>query len=76
MNWQQKIGHLMGQPVGVSFTNGTGTSGILCNADGNQIYILEYLYHSQFALKHYDYRTIQDINPFPHCQQQHHPILY
>jgi hypothetical protein len=76
MNWQQKIGHLLHQPVGVSFTNGQGTSGILCSADGHQIYIMEYLYQSQFALKHYDYRTIQDINPFPPCQQHHQQPLY
>ncbi|MGO4886625.1 hypothetical protein ACJ2A9_02615 [Anaerobacillus sp. MEB173] len=72
MNWQYKIPYLMGQPVGVSFTDGTGTSGILCDADGGQIYVLEYLYHTQFALKHYDYKTIQDLLPFPPCQ----PTLY
>ncbi|WP_332698378.1 hypothetical protein [Halalkalibacter lacteus] len=79
MSWQQKIGHLFGQPVGVSFTDGQGTSGVLCSADGNQIYIMEYLYQSQFALKHYDYRMIQDINSFPHCQPHHNhyqPPLY
>ena len=68
MPWQQKIRHLIGQPIGISFMNGQGTSGILCNAYDGQLYILEYLYQSQFALKHYEYRTIQDINPFPKCQ--------
>jgi hypothetical protein len=32
--WQQKVGYLVGQPVGISFINGQGTSGILCNASG------------------------------------------
>ncbi len=68
MNRQQKIRHLIGEPIGISFTNGQGTSGILCNAYDGQLYVLEYLYQSQFALKHYDYQTIQDINPFPNCQ--------
>jgi hypothetical protein len=70
MHWQQKMGYLIGHPVGISFTNGQGTSGLLCQAHGGQVYIMEYLYQSQFALKHYDYRTIQDINPFPNCHQQ------
>lgn len=70
MNWQQKIPHLIGQPVGVSFINGQGTSGILCQIHGGNIYLMEYLYQSQFALKHYDYRQIQDINPFPSCYNQ------
>lgn len=66
--WQQKIGNLIGQPVGISLMNGQGTSGVLCNAYGGRVYIFEYLYQSQFALKHYDYRMIQDINGFPNCQ--------
>ncbi|MEK5392919.1 hypothetical protein NSQ59_21500 [Margalitia sp. FSL K6-0131] len=70
MPWQQKIQHLLGKPVGISFTNGQGTSGILCSAQGGQLYVIEYLYQSQFALKHYDYRMIQDINTFPSCYQQ------
>ncbi|KHF39147.1 hypothetical protein [Halalkalibacter okhensis] len=72
MDWQRKISHLMGQPIGVSFTNGQGASGILCDANGGQLYLMEYMYHSQFALKHYDYQMIQDINGFPPCHQNHH----
>ncbi|ARK32298.1 hypothetical protein [Halalkalibacter krulwichiae] len=70
MNWQQKVWQLMGQPIGVSFKNGQGTSGVLCDAYGGQIYVMEYLYQAQFALKHYDFHSIQDINPFPHCPPQ------
>lgn len=70
MPWQQKIQQLLGKPVGISFTNGQGTSGVLCSAQGGHLYVIEYLYQSQFALKHYDYRMIQDINPFPPCHQQ------
>ena len=70
MNWQQKIMHLIGQPIGISFMNGQGTSGVLCDAYDGELYVMEYLYQSQFALKHYEYQTIRDINPFPHCQQR------
>ncbi|WP_075617611.1 hypothetical protein [Paenisporosarcina indica] len=70
MHWQQKVWNLIGQPVGISLTNGQGTSGVLCNVYGGKIYIIEYLYQSQFALKHFDYGMIQDINPFPTCQSQ------
>ncbi|TCT16040.1 hypothetical protein EDC18_10254 [Natranaerovirga pectinivora] len=71
MHWQQELHHLMDQPVGVSFIDGTGTSGILCDAYNNEIYLLEYLYHSQFATKHYAFNQIQDIHPFPSCHIHH-----
>lgn len=67
MPWQYKIGYLLGQPMGISFVDGTGTSGILCNADGTSLYVMEYLYQSQFAMKHYTYNMIQDLHPFPGC---------
>ncbi|WP_342045933.1 hypothetical protein [Bacillus sp. OTU530] len=70
MPWQQYMSSLIGQPVGVSLMNGQGTSGVLCNVDGGYIYLMEYLYHTQFAMKHYDLRQIQDIRPFPSCHQQ------
>lgn len=67
MPWQQKLSDLIGQPVDISLTNGQGVSGILCGAFGGQIFVVEYLYQTQFALKHYDDQMIQDINPFPPC---------
>ncbi|OIJ16343.1 hypothetical protein BKP37_06360 [Anaerobacillus alkalilacustris] len=79
MPWQHKIGYLLGQPVGISFMDGTGTSGVLCDADGGSLYVMEYLYHTQFAIKHYNYNMIQDINPFPSCNNHHqnyHPVVY
>ncbi|MDM5188908.1 hypothetical protein QUF99_16755 [Bacillus sp. DX4.1] len=71
MPWQQKVQYLIGQPVGVSLVNGQGTSGVLCNVYGGHIYLYEYLYQSQFAMKHYDFRKIQDIHAFPNCHSQH-----
>ncbi|UOQ48977.1 hypothetical protein MUN88_02235 [Gracilibacillus caseinilyticus] len=68
MHWHQKIQYLIGQPVGVSFTNGQGTSGVLCGISGSKILIIEYLYQAQFALKQYEASMIQDINGFPACQ--------
>ncbi|KAA0965686.1 hypothetical protein FQ087_05195 [Sporosarcina sp. ANT_H38] len=70
MPWQQKIGHLIGQPIGISLSNGQGTSGILCGTSNGKLLVIEYLYQSQFALKKYDFYMIQDINGFPPCQNQ------
>ncbi|SFE88542.1 hypothetical protein [Alteribacillus iranensis] len=70
MPWQHKIAYLLDQSVGISFMDGTGTSGILCDADGSSLYVMEYLYHSQFALKHYSYTMILDIHPFPSCNNR------
>lgn len=67
MPWQLRLPHLIYQPVGVSLVNGQGVSGILCGFDQGSIYLLEYLYQSQFATKHYQYSEIQDITPFPSC---------
>ena len=63
-------GYLINQPVGVSLTNGQGVSGILCSVTNREIYLLVYLYHSQFATKHYSLNQIQDIYKFPKCQSQ------
>ena len=68
MPWQQKIRYLIGQPVGISLTNGQGASGVLCGTSGEKLLVIEYMYQSQFALKQYDFYMIQDINAFPPCQ--------
>lgn len=70
MPWYFKIRFLIGQPVGVSFTNGQGTSGVLCGTSDGKLLVIEYLYQTQFALKQYDFFMIQDINRFPACQNQ------
>ena len=67
MPWQLKLPYLINRPVGVSLANGQGVSGILCRVANGQIYLLEYLYHTQFATKHYLFEEIQDILPFPDC---------
>ncbi|MFD1021078.1 hypothetical protein [Thalassobacillus hwangdonensis] len=67
MPWQQKVTFLLGQPIGVSFVNGTGTTGVLCGISEGKLLVMEYLYQAQFALKQYDVYTIQDINGFPRC---------
>ncbi|OPH51981.1 hypothetical protein BC351_33915 [Paenibacillus ferrarius] len=69
MSLQHKAHAWIGRPVGVSLKDGTGTSGILCNIQSGSIYVIEYLYHTQFATKHYRLDQIQDILPFPHCPQ-------
>lgn len=70
MPWQQKIYYLIGRPVGISLTNGQGTSGILCGTSGGKLHVIEYLYQDQFALKQYDFHMIHDVNGFPPCQSQ------
>ncbi len=67
MPWQMKLQYLINQPVGVSLVNGQGVSGILCSVTNGEIYLIEYLYQTQFATKHYPFSQIQDINPFPRC---------
>lgn len=66
-NHGHNYNHLINQPVGVSLRNGQGVSGILCSVSNREIYLLQYLYHSQFATKHYPLNQIQDIYPFPKC---------
>ncbi len=68
MAWRQpNLQYLIDQPVGVSLINGQGVSGILCDVTGGEIYLLEYLYQSQFATRHYPLSQIQAIHPFPSC---------
>lgn len=59
--------YMINQPVGVSLIDGRGASGILCNVTEREIYLLEYLYHTQFALKHYPLNIVQAVYPFPPC---------
>lgn len=68
MPFQTDFRFLINQPVGVSLRNGQGVSGVLCEVTDREIYLLEYLYHSQFATKHYPFNQIQDIHPFPPCR--------
>jgi sRNA-binding regulator protein Hfq len=76
MPWQQSLPFLLQHPVGVSLVNGQGVSGVLCGFDNQQIYLMEYLYQSQFATKHCSYDTIQDITPFPPCPMHFGPVVY
>ena len=69
MPWQQNLWSYLNKPEGVSLADGTGVSGVLCSYDNNQIYIMQYLYHTQFATMHYPYSQIQNVIPFPPCQQ-------
>lgn len=67
MPWYSKAVGLVGQPVGVSLTNGQGVTGVLCSVSGGNVVLQEYLYQSQFATKQYPFNMIQDINAFPGC---------
>lgn len=74
MPWQLMLPYLVNQNVGVSLANGQGVAGKLCSYDSTHIYLLEYLYQSQFATKHYSYGEIQNITPYPACSAA--PTLY
>jgi len=68
MSVQQKASLLIGRPVGLSMRNGTGVSGILCAVQGGELYVLQYMYQTQFATFHYPLNQIADILPFPPCR--------
>jgi len=79
MPWHQMLPFLINQPVGVSLVNGQGVSGVLCSFNSRGIYLMEYLYQSQFATKNYLYNQIQNITPFPRCHQipiPYSPVVY
>lgn len=76
MVWTHKVPYLLGKPVGISLTNGQGVSGVLCSVHGGEVYVMEYLYHTQFATKHYPVNQIQDIHPFPGCYMPPPPQHY
>ncbi|WP_152391825.1 hypothetical protein [Paenibacillus guangzhouensis] len=63
----QSLYGLIGKPVGVSMMDGTGVTGVLCSVQHDDIYLMEYLYHTQFATKHYPLSQIQAVHPFPGC---------
>ncbi len=68
MPWQQTVYSMLGSPIGISFYNGQGTSGVLCSVQEEVLYVIEYMYQDQFALKQYPFDMIEDVNTFPACQ--------
>ncbi len=62
------IAQMVGSPVGVSLQNGQGTSGVLCGVQNRELYLMEYLYQEQFALKHYPADDIRDVTAYPPCR--------
>ncbi|MDF2923453.1 MAG: hypothetical protein K0R57_2367 [Paenibacillaceae bacterium] len=76
MPWQEKAISLMGSPIGVSFMNGQGTSGVLCGLENGELFVMEYLYHAQFAMKHYPVSSIEDVHAFPACVPTRYVYTY
>lgn len=66
---QLNITDSIGQPIGITFLNGQGTSGVLCDAKDNTLFVIEYLYQTQFAMKQYPYSSIQNVYSFPNCPE-------
>lgn len=67
MPWQANLPYWVNQPVGISLMNGQGVSGVLCSYDNNTVFLMQYLYHTQFATMQYQFAQIQNIMPFPSC---------
>lgn len=67
MSIQQKAMMLIGRPVGISLRNGQGISGVICSVQGGEVYIMQYMYATQFATFHYSFNDINDILPYPGC---------
>ncbi|WP_307794944.1 hypothetical protein [Alkalihalobacillus sp. BA299] len=64
---EQKAIGLIGQPVGISLKNGQGVSGVLCSVQSGEVFVMQYLYATQFATFHYSFNNIKDIHAFPSC---------
>ena len=69
MPWQLRVRQLIGMPVGISLQSGQGRSGVLCGVANNTLYLYEYIYRDQFAIKQISFRSVQDVNPFPPCRR-------
>lgn len=69
MSWHLNLFNYLNQPVGVSLANGQGAAGILCHVTNTEIYLLEYMYQAQFALKQYSINQVQAVHPFPPCSR-------
>lgn len=67
MSIQQKAMALTGSNVGISLKNGQGVSGKLCGVQGGEVYVLQYMYASQFATFHYPFDQINNIYAYPGC---------
>lgn len=65
---QNKAQALIGRPAGIALRDGTGVSGVICSVHGGEVYVLQYLYQTQFATFHYPFNQIRDIHPFPNRQ--------
>lgn len=76
MPWKIRLRTLIGNTIGISFKDGTGTSGIFCGNSGNTLFVMEYLYQDQFAMKQYPFEMISDVNPFPPCRLQPAPTRH
>ncbi len=63
-----RIRRLVGQPVGLSFKNGQGTSGIFCGVREGAVLLIEYSYQEVFPLKQYPMEEVDNLYPFPSCR--------
>ncbi|UOF88853.1 hypothetical protein LSG31_12975 [Fodinisporobacter ferrooxydans] len=67
MTIRQKALRLIGKPVGITFKNGTGTSGVLCRVGTQRIFVIVFQIGNFFPLKHFRINRIHEIRKFPNC---------
>ncbi|MEW9673304.1 hypothetical protein [Ammoniphilus sp. 3BR4] len=70
MPLRRRARRLIGRTVGVTFQDGTGVSGILCQVTTNNIFILQFITRNQFSLNRYNFNRIRDIRRFPSCPER------
>ncbi len=68
MQWMLPM--LINEHVGIALVNGESTTGKLCRFDSRGIYLMEYLYQTEYRVRRYLYGQIQNMTPYPSC----HPI--
>lgn len=57
----------IGKPVGITFKDGTGVSGVLCVITENTFTLREFQINNFFPLKTYQIRTVKSAFRFPGC---------
>ena len=68
-NKKHEFCKLIGKPVGVALVNGQGVAGILCDIRNGEIFLLQFLFGTQFATFRFPLRQVRTITRFPSCDR-------
>lgn len=61
---------LIGKPVGITFKDGTGVSGVLCSIGRTSITVRVFQIGIFFPLNTYQINTIRSVRRFPSCPKK------